>query len=519
MSTSHHDRIRHLLTITALDENTPEIALSILGELINLATNTRDAVAAQHAVTLGIPLTKKKLPRTYRAQVNYFLSNAWATIHAENHKTPKDRWAWRQPELDQQIIHLRLAREDNEFKMVHHTQRAQILTNLANVLDTVGRTVEAIELYDEALKAHPAFGMALGNKGRAIFHYAASHHDQGQQAVMCSHAHKYLSESLETQLEGDAASNFEGLRNHLATNIHEPSKLVERSLRIHKLGRSNAEVAYRKWALANRLFLNPLNDLGDLQIASHDPMSLPVITTALGVGPKYHGLFNQLKQEYVSARFFMYDSSISRKPHFSDRQTHLVDTLDYPAYGIGVEKAKLCLRTSYSILDKISFFIDAYLNLNIPKSRINFTNVWHLKGIKDKGLNPLFDSNENWPLRGLYWLSRDGFDDVVSADGAIEPAAREIKELRRALEHRYVKVHMEGVPSRREGDLFFDELAHSTTRLRLEQMALRALKDSRAAIIYLSLAVSSHERRKNIGKKKGKAMPITLPTFDDRYKS
>lgn len=513
------DRIRKLLEVSSLEGYRPESALTYLAQLINLAMDVKSIPAAEHAVKLGKPLTAKSLPRTYRAQIHYFLSNAWAAIYDAKRQTNQEKWAWRQEELDQQIIHLRQARGDSGFATVHPEQRAQILTNLANAFNKIGRTVEAVEFYDEALKASSGFGMTLGNKGIALSDYAISHYDSGHQRVMLSYSHQHLSDCLKGPLEDGAHAHFLKRRDWIATKVPEPEKHIEHSQRAHSLGRSKAEKAYRKWALRNRLFLNPLNDLGPLEIACHDSLMLPDLTTPIGTGPKYHGLFNQLKQEYVSARFFLYDSLGSNGTHFSDRDTQLLDTLDYPAYGIAVEKAKLSLRMSYSLLDKIAFFLNDYLALSIPQNQVNFTSIWHVKGRKEKGLNPLFDNRANWPLRGLYWLSRDGFDDAVSPEDAIEPDAREIKDLRHALEHRYVKVHLEGVPVRGSGDMFFDELAHGLTRSRLEELALRALKDSRAAIVYLSLAVNSHERQKNRTAAPGKAMPITLDKFEDRFKN
>jgi hypothetical protein len=68
------------------------------------------------------------------------------------------------------------------------------------------------------------------------------------------------------------------------------------------LGRSHAERSYRQWCLANRLFLNPVNDVISRIIAAHDNLSLPDFQTKLGEPPVLIGFFNQLKQEYVTAR-------------------------------------------------------------------------------------------------------------------------------------------------------------------------------------------------------------------------
>jgi len=51
--------------------------------------------------------------------------------------------------------------------------------------------------------------------------------------------------------------------------------------------------------LKNQLYINLLNDLGNYTIADHDVLHLPIMTLAAGEPPKYHTLFNQLKQEYA----------------------------------------------------------------------------------------------------------------------------------------------------------------------------------------------------------------------------
>ena len=45
-------------------------------------------------------------------------------------------------------------------------------TNYGNLLDGIGRNVEALSAYDVALRIMPTFGMALGNKGVALRNFA-----------------------------------------------------------------------------------------------------------------------------------------------------------------------------------------------------------------------------------------------------------------------------------------------------------------------------------------------------------
>jgi hypothetical protein len=88
-------------------------------------------------------------------------------------------------------------------------------------------------------------------------------------------------------------------------NAKKGSKLIK--LDGYKLGETEQEKQYRRWCLANRLFLNPLNDLGPHTVAARDTMTLPDFTTKLQEPPSLVGFFNQMKQEFVSARWMFYD--------------------------------------------------------------------------------------------------------------------------------------------------------------------------------------------------------------------
>lgn len=84
-------------------------------------------------------------------------------------------------------------------------------------------------------------------------------------------------------------------------------------------GRSKTERAYRHWCLEHRLFLCPLNDLGPHVAAATDNLMLPPLTEKFSERPDGHlpppivGFFSQMKQEYASARFTLFEG-IRRPP-------------------------------------------------------------------------------------------------------------------------------------------------------------------------------------------------------------
>jgi ATP synthase F1 epsilon subunit len=165
--------------------------------------------------------------------------------------------------------------------------------------------------------------------------------------------------------------------------------------------------------LRERLFLNPLNDLGELLIAAHDPLSPVSIVMPLGKGPYLFSYFNSLKQEFVSARFLLYQGLRRHGRHFSDRGVKLSDTLDDSVRGLGMEKVKAAFRVAYSLLDKVAFFLNDYFTLRIRHQDVSFRDLWYEP--KKKGaakdatrvLRSQFVDAENLPLRGLFWISKD----------------------------------------------------------------------------------------------------------------
>ena len=150
----------------------------------------------------------------------------------------------------------------------------------------------------------------------------------------------------------------------------------------------------------------------------------------------------------------------------------------------------------------------------VPAYQVSFRKVWYVDGKQEKGLRPEFDSCQNWPLRGLFWLAKDLHENDENFHAALEPLAREVATLRNQLEHKYAKVTSEaqnelvgseGVPP--------DPIAHRISRRDLEAKALAMLKTARAALIYLSLSVHAAEVGKP-SQASDRCAPIALRIID-----
>jgi len=363
--------------------------------------------------------------------------------------------------------------------------------------------------------------MALGNRGLGFSEYGRSLYDSGHAEAFLLFAHGDLGAAISANADyagypHDDAKTAYALRRQQIERIIDCAA-VQASLQLdgYPLGDTRAEQDYRRWVLANGLFLNPLNDLGQHTISARDIFGLPSFTTAIDEPPTLIGLFNQMKQEYTSARWMLYEGTEADSPHFADRGVTLPNTLDYPSYSIAVEKVKAAFRIAYSLFDKVAFFLNDYAKLRVNPRQIYFKTIWYDNQDWKRGIRREFLNSRNWPLRGLYWLSKDLFDQELQATA--EPDAQELYIIRNCLEHSYLKVHEMLIPSTGGPDMWLDRLAFSVQREDFFRRTLRVLGLSRAALIYLSLAIH-HEELQRPPSKSGLVAPMVLDLWDDEWK-
>lgn len=501
--------------------------LRLLGLIVDYSTDLADSAALEQALTIADAVQPKLSNARQKAEFHFFLGNAWDELRKLRRAVDGGGWAWDQPELVKANRAYRTAYTSGGFSSLHRYRKCQILTNIGNHFDHLGRFVEAIEYWDQALTIDPDFAMAIGNRGMGLYNYARHLYDLRHATVFVRMARAALTRAVELPLEGNAGDFFRRLLSRVDQVLadKEPERAVH--FKELSLGRSNAETAYRRACLMRRLFLSPLNDLGPHTIAARDVLTTPSMTVPILEGPRFQGFFNQLKQEYVSARYLHFEGSKEpRAPHFSDRDVLLFDTFDYPVYGLYAEQLKLAFRMSYSILDKVAFFLNEYLGLSIAERDVTFQRMWFTNQDRRRGLRPEFARRANLPLRGLYWLSRDLAERADPAEDlrdCLEPEARELADIRNYLEHKYLKLHSLGFPDGGRADPstpLADTLAYSINQTTLEKKSLKMLKLARAAIMYLSFAIHREERERAAARTgKGGLVPrLALDHYPDEWK-
>jgi len=499
-----------------------------IGILVDLAGDLGRQQDIDLAIATGERLLALQAPvSSARCTLHYCMANAWEIKRRHNMTQGKAAaLLWHQPALERQIIHLRLAARMSDEVHVDKERGRQIYTNLGNAFSHCGRVIEAIRSWDRALDIAPNFGMALGNRGYGLEQYARRVHDPGHQGVMLAEAWHSLKGALKARGRKSVYPQARAVFRQTMERIekHVPLEQLQRGVPqwVSQRRISRAEAVYREWCLQERLFLNDLNDLGPVPIASADVLALPSIVTGMNSAPPAFGLFNQLKQEFTSARYLYFEGCRDDAVHFADRDVALIDTLDYSTYSLSVEKVKISFRMTYALVDKMAYFLNDYLALGVAEKDVAFRTLWYERRTPKQGVRADLQTSFNPALHALFWLAKDLHERDTRYSEALEPEARQIAALRNHLEHKYVKVHEMGVPQVDQAgtarDPLHDPLAYGVGRKELEGHTLWLLRTVRAGLIYLSAAVLVEEGRRARAHPDRITGPVVLPPLPDRFK-
>lgn len=487
----------------------PNEILKTIGDIFETSRINKDLDKLLAGIISADSINLENFDPHSQAVYYYFLGNAWSYV--QDIKYPKEKFPLETEELEQQIKYYRKAyglikTSDDKFVA------CQILTNIGNLFSRIGRFSEAQEYYNLCLGIDSKFGMAVGNKGFGLYYYARIIFDPIHQFIFMQYARKHLTNSLASEaVYPDAKNAFRNVINQIESTYPVEQLDDFKEYKNYNKRVSKKEIQYRQWSAKNRLFINPLNDVLSESVAANDHLFVPSMILGFDEKPIYHTIFNQLKQEYVSARFIFYESITLNKAHFSDKEVVLMDTLDYADYSLSLEKAKITFRMCFSLFDKIAYLLNLYLKLGHDLNRVNFRNLWYLNGDKKSGLKIELSITKNWPLRGLFWLSKDL--DEKGFDSPIEPEAKEIATIRNYLEHKSFKIVEYLIHEWTEGAETY-EIGRSL----FYEKTFKLLKLSRSALMYLCFLIYTEERQKNKNSGDKLMLPIEFIKINDKDK-
>lgn len=495
--------------IMDLTNKSPQKILKTIGDIFETSRINKDLDQLQNAIKLADSINLENFDTHSQAVFYYFVGNAWSYV--QNIRFPKEKFPLETEELEKQIKYYRkaygLIKASND-KFV----TCQILTNIGNLFSHIGRFSEAQEYYNLCLELDNNFGMAIGNKGYGLYNYARLIFEPTQQFIFMQYARKHLKESLLAKdVYADAKNSFKHTIDQIESAY--PIQYLDdfKEYKNYYKGISKVETEYRQWSSKNRLFINPLNDVLLESIVAIDYLFVPSMVLGFDEKPIYQIIFNQLKQEYVSARYLFYESLLPLKAHFSDKGVVLMDALDYADYSLALEKTKISFRMCFSLFDKMSYLLNLYLKLGHDQNRVSFRTLWYVNGDKNNGLKKELSITKNWPLRGLFWLSKDL--DEKEFDSPIEPEAKEIATIRNYLEHKSFKIVDVIDPYWTPGSE-----TYQIRRSLFYEKSLKILKLSRSALIYLSFLIYIEEKQRSKNRGDKFVMPIEFIKINDKDK-
>ncbi|KAA5803860.1 hypothetical protein F1654_08665 [Alkalicaulis satelles] len=424
-----------------------------------------------------------RAPDKVALELYYYESNCWSAI-ARLKLSSKTQWSWHQPEYVNQVFCLRRILNSPTFNELSVTRQQQTRTNFANIMNTLGRPIAAINAWGEVIAEVPEFAAALGNRGFGLIYLAKHLPDIQDKIRIAELARHHLTLAISDEAIWDSGQKEEAhpifvkhlkeVRNFLDGKKNKPRKSKFKS----------TDKNYYNWCEKEKLHIDPLNIFGIDNFEREDWMHLPPHTYNIRTNSlRYVNMYNQLKSDYAYARRNLYEG-INYKG-FDHTPVNLFDPFDDTIYGHSIEKFKSSLCDSYAIFDKIAVFINDYFNCEANIKRVNFRKVWYDKLDENKPIRAAFYGNNNWPLRGLFFLSKDLFDKDFN--GIADPDGETLDRIRNQIEHRFLSVTAD------ESTVLGDETLSYINLDALQKYALQMLVKAREALILLCLAMHTEE--------------------------
>lgn len=424
--------------------------------------------------------------------------------------------------LQEEYLYKQPLMETEEFgywKVLYNSS----IVNYSNVLSSVGRIPSAVQEIKKVAKE--GFSMAVGNLGGYLKHYAQLDYDTDhkmffiyEMIFLMRYAIQHKDSSLhpyaEARFNKDIEESIKYFEGQIIESIDtDEIMLFKESEQIDWYDVDiDEELRYQNWKVSNSLVLNTLNDYDTSLARDNDVLHLPSMIRPLKEHqPIFSGFFNQIKQEYCSARYFIFDGIYNKELHFSDKDVFLVNMYDYPVYGINVEKIKAGYRAIYSLFDSIAYLLNEYFELGKDRDKVSFNNIW---SFKNKDGNKITDLSEsNYLLKSLYWIKKDIFNETKSGySGKINTKLHRANKIRNSMEHKYLKIVEQGfIDSIDVKDKLADIIVE---RSEFEDLSIELLKILRETIILLTQVIYYEENNKDVKL----AYPYTIDKYNDEWK-
>lgn len=453
--------------------NPPMLNLTKGTILVDIASDLSDADLARRGVSLIKDVDPAGLPEPAQQAYWYNLGNGHGAIYNIRKIPSGVRRA-----LDDDFGHAKKCyKQAMPLRAKSPESSARLYTNYGILLRTVGRHIEEIEAYDQALNAVPDFAMALWHQSKGLCWYSKLVESPTGRAVLIEARH-LLKRSLGAGLEPvrkikaeKELAELERILNNPETPDHRHTKHV---------ADSDIETSYIRFCVDNRLYLHPC------PVSSHeayqDPLSVRFPTETKD---EYLELRSDelalIKQEYIAARFLLF-SYRHKQPDLSfvDRGAFLPSTGETKGH-IYLQLLNLSFRAAYAILDKIAYFLNIFCKVGLKEDDIYFREEFFLG---NRALRTSLAKYDGLQLAALF--------DVAREFSKGQPLYS-LRNLRRKLEHRCLVLRsgLRAQEADRVSQAAARAAANNLSEDELYEASLRLLRVARAAVFYLFQFVRS----------------------------
>lgn len=365
----------------------------------------------------------------------------------------------------------------------HHRYNA--LIKLGNVYSHMGRLQDGIKCYKDAALLYP-------NDYRWKFHFCFtlfnthSYYERAAERFVVSLMKDLLRDCLDKKEYTQSANYvYDIIKDWESPDLNEDKPINYEA---------SEEGDYNYWVNRNVLRLNAYNDINFTStLCQEDSLYFDGVFSPKAEPDSWRRLFqmlNEVKQEYVSARYMLYSYfEKTGSNHLSDKNVRLADVYDRSNYSFHLELAKSAFRSLYSILDKIAFALNDYLDLDMNPERVNFSNVWYVNSKSFRIKEEILKYKSLYSLAGLLFIRNDiygGADDYLQAE-----ETRLLKKVRNAIEHRAIIIVDDGI-------LEDDGSVLTISRMEFEGVSINLIKTVRQAIFCFVNAVNHIEYEKKL---------------------
>jgi tetratricopeptide (TPR) repeat protein len=478
--------------VLSQEPNNPNLQSCCAGIFIDCGSALKDIESIKLGITLIEGILKKNEIQSSldRVILDYNLSNGYAELASLYQHTGSNEAMLEAFQKQKQLLQgILLDKENLPDELLPNA-----INNYANLLDHLGRTVEAVDHYYECLEAAPNHAIAMGNCGSALKRLLN---------ISTTHNSKVLYETWRLMKEAN----------------QRESDLVKLSGRHMVLQYQNALIHWEKYiesvvpggcnALEKQIIefekahtwrpsfmLSQLKNDRLLLTVNPRPSNCPseykddiffesMLVALDDSGQRlFHKLahaFNHVKEDFATARYLYYQSK-SQEPNLIEVSTitSYMDTLDYADFGLRSGFLKSSLRLAADLLDKCAGFVNLYLELGHPEDKVILNNIWYTNRDYKNGLHPEVKSRlaSNQYLAALYDLNKDLFVGKYPAP---------FRNLRNDATHKRLVLSWYGALDESSSSYSLEEF--QTTVRFLLQMA-------KAAIIYLVGIVMIEEQQR-----------------------